>query len=74
MTVSEVARDLRIHPVTVLKIKNGELDAVRLAGGRKLRVPLEAVDALLTSSSGKAGSSSPWPKEASRGTQSSSVR
>lgn len=50
MTVNEVARELRVHPVTVYrKIKDGELEAVRLSGGSRLRVPTEAVDALLTS-------------------------
>jgi excisionase family DNA binding protein len=49
MTVNEVARELRLHPVTVYrKIKDGELEAVRLSGGSRLRVLAEAVDALLT--------------------------
>jgi excisionase family DNA binding protein len=49
MTVNEVARELRLHPVTVYrKIKDGELVAERLTGSSRLRVRPEAVEALLT--------------------------
>jgi excisionase family DNA binding protein len=49
MTVNEVARELRLHPVTVYrKIREGELVAERLTGSSRLRVRPEAVEALLT--------------------------
>jgi excisionase family DNA binding protein len=51
MTVNEVAQHLRVHPLTVYrKIKSGELEAVRLTGGSRLRVRPEAVERLLTAS------------------------
>lgn len=49
LTPREAADLLRVDRETVYnRIKSGRLEAFRLAGGNRIRIPTEAVDGLLT--------------------------
>jgi excisionase family DNA binding protein len=54
LTPREAAELLRVDRLTVYnRIKDGRLEAFRLAGGNRWRIPAEAVNGLLTKPTNK---------------------